>query len=139
MSDESLAAFTRRAANVVSRRGAFRALSSAALTLGLADPRPTAAKKGKKCKKPPKVPPCPGEQRRLANGTCATVCAGENDCAPICLCGSIPSTDGPRLCAAAITDCPDVPQTCDDTRDCPVGQFCDNLNVCGKRCVPVCG
>jgi hypothetical protein len=54
VSDEHVAALTRRAAEVLSRRGSLVTLSSAALALGLTNPRLTKAKKGKsnnKCKK----------------------------------------------------------------------------------------
>jgi hypothetical protein len=54
MSEENFAAFTRRAAEIVSRRGSLLTLSSAALALGLTGPNLATAKRGKsntKCKK----------------------------------------------------------------------------------------
>jgi hypothetical protein len=146
MHREPFDALTRRVAATPSRRAALAALLGTGLA-GVLEAG-TFAKKGKKRKKAcPRCPtcptssecPCPGGRLKLTNGTCAVTCTGEPDCPTVCICQTVPSTEGQRLCAATLNDCPDVPLTCETTAQCPLGQFCSNLNVCGKRCVPVCG
>jgi hypothetical protein len=131
---EPFAALTRRLAATPSRRAAFGALLGAGLA-GIAA-NTDAKKRRKRCKCPN---PCPGGRLRLPNGTCAAVCASDDACAATCICPAPLSAEGNRHCAPPLNDCPDVPQTCDTTAECPPGQVCYNVSTCGKRCVPVCG
>ncbi|HEU5432639.1 MAG TPA: hypothetical protein VFU81_13310 [Thermomicrobiales bacterium] len=147
-------AFARRLSSDLTRRRVVGLLGGAALGVALAAGKDDASAGNKKrcpggcgvcqrCKrgkcKPHAGAACGAGGKCLANGSCALVCKTPADCPAPCPGCSSPSAEGPSHCAQGVASCEDIPQTCSSTKQCPVGQQCQQT-LCGTedRCCPLC-
>jgi hypothetical protein len=149
----------RALSGVTSRRGASRALAGLALIGGMSS-RPgldlalAGKKRKKKCKKTcgpcrtckkgkckPNTAACRKGQVCLGNGSCAIACGTDGSiCGAVGCGGACPqSIEGSGQCAQGFPTCDLIPQVCASTKECPVGQHCEETGCPGTfRCVPLC-
>jgi hypothetical protein len=88
--------------------------------------------------------PCASGKLCLGNRTCSRFCGLSVPCPPGCACGA-PDISGSLIHCLPLTisDCPQVPQVCTSSTECPFGHYCGRT-VCGPgmteqgRCIPVC-
>jgi hypothetical protein len=132
MDQQHVVALKRTFSNTPSRRDVLRGLTGFGLGLG-ALRWPDAAEGRSRCTRKRNKQCRRAGKKCLSNGSCAIVCAVNEDCPSTCGCSN-PDIDGARHCIAGALQ-PYV--MCTSTAKCPRGSHCQDLGF-GGVCIKLC-